>query len=284
MKRTDMNKNWIAAGILGIVLGNCCNAYAQETLGSGMSLDDLQGGAKKRNALVESARIKTIVVSPATAPTPLLKYRLWPSTTELKPGSAYVNMSRAIGMFQSVPEKNLREWRVFQIANEEKEWKAIVVAEHLKPFESILQELEIMALREDFTWDQRIRDLRGRALFEHDLSEVDKARELQKIIRWRSVERVKRNDFKGAVQTWKSGFRLARLVGSGELLVQSMVATGMERTIQEGILDAIQEPGCPNLYWALATVPHSQEPMQRSIQLEHANLERMFPIFDDTQV
>ena len=181
------------------------------------------------------------------------------------------------------PEKKLREWNAFQNDHEKDIASSKAIEDQLRLFHSTLAELHILSEREDVTWDHRIRDLSGSGLYHYMLPELQQTRDLGRLLRWQAIERLQRGDFEGTIQSVRSGFRLAYLVRSGETVIQQLVANAIEAMMEEALLVAIQQPGCPSLYWALATVPQDSESMCRALQIEMSAIGRMLSVFSDNE-
>jgi hypothetical protein len=53
----------------------------------------------------------------------------------------------------------------------------------------------------------------------------------------------------------QTGFAMARHAGNGPTLIQYLVGVAMVRMMCERLEELIQQPGAPNLFWALTTLP-----------------------------
>jgi hypothetical protein len=72
-------------------------------------------------------------------------------------------------------------------------------------------------------------------------------------------------------------------VRQGETLIQQLVGIAIEGIMQGVVEDAIRTPGCPNLYFALATVPHERRPMFRALEFEISSFKRVFPLLNEPE-
>ena len=112
------------------------------------------------------------------------------------------------------------------------------------------------------------------------LPEVQQYRELARLLRFRALEQLGRRDFDGAIDSIRCGYRLAAFVRQGETVIQQLVGVAIEWIMQSVVEDAIRTPGCPNLYFALATVPHERGPLIRAMEFELSSYKRVLPLLD----
>lgn len=203
-----------------------------------MTLDELKASEESQRQNAGSKKVRTLLITKAIEPTPIFKHWLWPLPTDLKPGSAYVNLSRALVKYQLTPEKKLREWNAFQMDHEKDIANSKEIEDQLHLFQPTLAELHTSSEREDVTWDHRIRDLSGTGLYHYMLPELTQVRDLGRLLRWQAIERLQRGDFEGTIKSVRTGFRLAHLVRSGETVIQQLVANAIEAMMEEALLDS----------------------------------------------
>jgi hypothetical protein len=280
---------WAHSTALGFCLGLFCTASLEaqsdkpkQQLGSTMTLERLTKGPAKP----ESAKPKrqlVMAVEPADQPTPIFRYRFWPHPRSLRAGNAYLHFSRALTLSLQVQVLQKKAWNDYQVALGDADPKAEDIAKHIAPYQMTLNELEQFAKCEDMSWDHRLRDIEGPAIYSFLLPEVQEARSLARLLRFRILEQLQRGDFDGAFMSIQTGYRLASFLRNGETLIQQLVGVAIEGIMQSVVLDAIRTPGCPNLYWALATVPHTPQPMQRAMELEFSTVERLVPVLQDAE-
>jgi hypothetical protein len=108
-----------------------------------------------------NANVLIINAEPAGEPHVALRYRLYPSHRDLKPGAAAPHFARAVMLFLEKSERERHQWNQFQEAHEAHGEKSNI-DEELSPFAVVLTELEKFGHCEDLTWDDRLRDLSGK--------------------------------------------------------------------------------------------------------------------------
>jgi len=244
--------------------------------GSTMTLQQLQQAQKKSGELPEPIKFRA-----AKEPSPALKCRLYPARWELKPGSALLHFTRAQILFLQMPQEKQTEWKksFFEDKNPTDQELASVVAS----LQNVLNELHELAISEDFEWDHRIRDVRGPEVYFYLLPDVQEARSMGRLLRLKIKHQLMQRDFDGAISSISDGMRLAEFVGQGETIIQKLVGIAIAAIMRECILDAIATPGCPNLYWALASVPRPIIDMNESLLWEVGNIHRVLPMLAEAE-
>lgn len=258
----------------------CCGQESQ--LGSTATLEQIRKGRQDEPAepaVPKIPRETDLVTEPAAAPAMKLEHRFWPNELTLKPGTAVVHLDRALLSYQKLGQPTLQEWTKYQVALGDASPDPADLTKRLQMFEQVYKELERFAECEDQNWDLRLRDLQYQEFFGFLLPEVQEYRELARLLRFRALEQLGRKDFAGAIATIRCGYRLAAFVRQGETLIQQFVGIAVEGIMQGCVEEAIRTPGCPNLYFALATVPQERRSMLRALEFEMSSIERALPIF-----
>jgi hypothetical protein len=244
--------------------------------GSTMTLQQLQQAQKKAEELPPPLKVVA-----AAEPAPALKYRFYPTPWELKPGSALLHFARAQIVFLQFPKESQKEWQLW--FSDEKTPSATELASAVAALEHVFNELHELANSEDLTWDHRIRDLRGPEVYAYLLPDVQEVRTMARMLRLKIKHQLRQQDFDGAISSIRDGIRLAEFVGHGETIIQKLVGIAIAAIMRECIQDAISTPGCPNLYWALATIPQPIVDMSESLLWEIGNIHRVLPMLDEAR-
>lgn len=245
-------------------------------VGSTMTLQQLQHAAKKADTPPDPLKVE-----PADEPKPALKYRLYPARSELRPGSALLHYMRAQMMFSEMPKEKQTEWQTFWDDGKNPDDHELAAA--VAALQNIYSELHDLAMSEDMTWDHRIRDLRGPAIYSYLLPDVQQSRAMARLLRLKVKHQLRQREFDGAISTISDGLRLAEFVGQGETLIQKLVGIAITSIMGECIQDAISTSGCPNLYWALATVPHPLLDINESVLWELNNIRHVLPALSEAE-
>ena len=228
-----------------------------ETLGSTMTLEQLNGTKEFRRKEREEQPI--LLVQPAAEPVPALKYRFHPNAWECNPTTAQLHFVRLLATFLEMPAEHRLRWQ-------SSEWldpshpdgpSDTEVENAMQALQFVYEELHLLALSEDMSWDHRLRDLQGSDVYAYRLADVQGVRAFARLLDLRVTWQLKQRDFDGAIDSIRDGLRLAEFVRQGETLIQQLVGIACAAIMRENIKEAIATPGCPNLYWALASLPRT---------------------------
>lgn len=250
--------------------------------GSAMTLERL----KEKSSDQREKRSPILEVSPAAEPVPALKYRLRPTVWEQKPLSAMLHYMR---INTNLLDRGQQSWQKYETEdwltkNHQNGPSPEQLAEAMKSLESVFEQVHELALAEDFSWDHRLRDLEGSAVYQYLLPDVQQARRLARFLILRVRHQLNQNDLDGAVQTAGDGLRLAEFVNNGEFAIQQLVAIAIAAiTSEEMILEIIQHPDSPNLYWALAALPRPFVQVNDSIQWEFHAIFQVLPMLQEAK-
>lgn len=226
------------------------------------------------------------ICSLSAQPTPAFQYRFWPSRFDLRPGSAQTHFYRAIlqrsFVSQGLPKEKSDELN--QLLGLDMEEVPVEAArEFVERFESVFVELEAMAQSEDNSWDLRLRDLRGKDIWNFRLEDVQQARTLARFLQVKIAAQIAERDYAGATDSIRAGFRLAAFVGQGESIIQGLVGVAIENVMLSAVEFAIRSPECPNFYWALQTLPTPLVPLRDAVESELGMVFLMFPMLNESE-
>jgi hypothetical protein len=216
-----------------------------------------------------------LVVQPAAAPTPALKYRLLPEVRDTKPGNAAQFYYRAFspewyGMLRdnklstklyevsAAPLKDVPRDEVGFIDN----W-------------SMLKEVDRAARLQSCDWDltERLRE-EGIGML---LPDVQSMRFFAVLLKVRAKLELLDGRHGKAAYTLQTGLKMGRDVADGPLLIQYLVGAAVCATMLDEIDEFIQTPGAPNLYWALTDLPRPLLPLRKALQGERLTIDTYFP-------
>ena len=180
------------------------------------------------------------------APRPALRYLLLPELKEMTPGNPIPNYLKALldqdlaSLQEDLPPAALRQ--------------ADRAARMDRPDWQLLTRLRID----------------GIALLLPDLQKMrDLARGLQK----RFHHEVSLRQFDDALVTAKTMFALSRHMGENPTLIGTLVGIAIAAITIDPLEEMLQQPGCPNLYWALTQLPDPLVPMDKAVEGERIFLD-----------
>lgn len=208
----------------------------------------------------------------AAEPRPALKYQLLPEFMERIPGNAAVYYGKVTAeqrRFFSNQENldNIERWRqspLEELRNDEVRL----------PLGSIEYYLDRAARCEDCDWQLPIRE---ESLYTILLPELQQTRQFARILGTKARIHIARGEFDEAVKTLKTGYAVGQDAAAGETLVNGLVGISNCSIISDQVLEFVQQPDAPNLYWALTALPRPLIDLRGAVESEMHALELSFP-------
>ncbi|MFT3879509.1 MAG: hypothetical protein QM703_07610 [Gemmatales bacterium] len=236
----------------------------------------------------EPGEPRILNVAPAAAPSPSLKYRLLPASTELVPGNAaalyyrtFAFLSEAHPLFKKALQGNPRTDDKGEEYSQTDRWLTMPlkdlpqkeVEDFLGQFNMYLREMTLAIHRQNCDWD-----VHGRA----DgllilMPEVQSFRSLANIIALKARLQIAQGYFDQAVQTLQINFKLAEHLCRGPTVIHTLVGMAIARMSLVQLEALIQTNQGPNLYWALSTLPRPFADLKEAIEFEPNNVFRLMP-------
>jgi hypothetical protein len=112
--------------------------------------------------------------------------------------------------------------------------------------------LERGARCESCDWDIPIREQEFYSIL---LPDIQTARSSASIIAARARLEIADGNYDEAVHTLQTGYAFGRHVAHGPTLIQGLVGVSIATQMSSQVETLLQQPGAPNLYWALASLP-----------------------------
>jgi hypothetical protein len=216
-----------------------------------------------------------LTLHPAAAPAPVGKYRLLPGRLEQIPGNAtvfYGKVKAEEQTFFGQPNliDKLDQWQEMPLAELR---KAKVSIPHASLF-FLMQGAKCRFC----DWQLPIGQL---PYYEILLPDVQESRTFSRMLAAQARLEIAEGKFDDAMKTFQSNYALARNVAEGETIVNGLVGVAMCGIMLPQVTEFIQQPGSPNLYWALTMLPTPMIDMQTSVELESMGMELTFPELKD---
>jgi hypothetical protein len=205
--------------------------------------------------LTPTEMVVRLTVQPMDAPKPALRYLLLPDLKEMTPGNPIPNYLQCF-FDQDFPadRENLRKSALRQ---------ADRAARMDKPDWQILPRLKTD----------------GIGLL---LPDVQKMRQLALELQGRFREEIAQRRFNDALRTAKTMFSLSRHVGEHPTLIGDLVAIAIANVAIIPLEEMLEQPGCPNLYWALTNLPNPLISLDKGMEGERASIRGEFKELDDS--
>jgi hypothetical protein len=194
----------------------------------------------------------TLDVQPAAAPVPALKYQLLPEIAEMNPGNAVP------AYLKCYAEQN--NFFFSKPSVDERERLLVCPLTDIKPGSltgyggSALKQADRAARLEYADWNllPQMRE-QGYSLL---LPEVQQIRMLATTLAVRCRGQMVDKDFDGAVGSLKTIFALGRHMGDHPTVISGLIGLAIAQIGCNVIEEFVQQPGAPNLYWALTGLPN----------------------------
>jgi hypothetical protein len=209
------------------------------------------GPPREAEAETETETLIRLRVTPAAAPQPALRYLLLPEHRELNPGNPCLGYLKCFMEQQRFfHDKEAVQRRAVLLAMPLKD----LPVQELRDYGAVALSQADWAARLDSPDWQILLKLKtdGPGVLLPDLMPLQPLADALKV-RFRVA--VAQRRFDDAIRTAKTMFALARHLGEHPTLVGNSVGFGIARTALGPLEEMLEQPGCPNLYWALTNLP-----------------------------
>jgi hypothetical protein len=213
----------------------------------------------------------------AAAPTPALKYRLLPSAADRLPGNAAAEYGKVMA----------EQWTYFNkyvIGDELEKWREMPLAqlrgEDVPLPGNSIYFLERGAKCRYCDWQLPIGDVPFYTIL---LPEAQQSRMYSRVLAVKARRDIAKSDFDEAIKTFQTNYALARNIAEGETFVNGLIGIAMCGIMYPQVLEFIQQPGAPNLYWALSALPTPLVDMNDALEVESKGLELSFSQLKDVE-
>ncbi len=208
-------------------------------------------------------------VQPMPMPKPALRYQLLPEVRELNPGNSVQWYLRCFAeqrnfFFNKEPVAERTKYLSMPLSE--------VPGESLRSYGgSALSQADWAARLDNCDWEA-LRKAQGED-DDQRVIEIGPIRELGRAFRVRLRGEIARKDFDSAIRTTKTMFALARHLGMHPTLAANCLGIEIANLAMASLEEMVQQPGCPNLYWALAELPCPLVEIRKGLQGERARLD-----------
>jgi hypothetical protein len=217
-----------------------------------------------------------LVVGPAAAAKPSLKYRLIPDRRDLTPGNAATLYYRAMASFvensqllKEIREQYWYDWMETPV----KDLPMEQVREKLGLARHLLHEVELASRCKDCDWQIEDRS-EGIGLL---LPEVQGFRNVGVVLAVRARYEIAQGKWDEAARTLQTGYAAGRHMGKGPTFIHVLIGGAIARWMDQQVEAWIQQPGAPNLYWALTDLPRPYLNPELAVEQESRMIDRMIP-------
>jgi hypothetical protein len=213
------------------------------------------------------------------SPKPALKYQLLPELAEMNPGNPILGylkcfMEQQNFFFNKGEVDNREKWQTMPLAD--------LPAAKLRHYgRGPLTRCDEAARLDTPDWQilQKVKTDGYRLL----LPEVQQLRSMAGALKVRFRGDVIDRRFDDGVTTAKTMFALSRHLAEHPSLISNLVGVAIANLAISPLEEMIQQPGCPNLYWALTNLPDPLIDLRKGVQGERLMIDGEFIGFDQKE-
>jgi hypothetical protein len=216
-----------------------------------------------------------LVVQPAAAPSPALKYRLLPELRDTTPGNAVQFYYRAFSpewqFYRHDHKAHLKlheavEAPLKDVPRDDVGWVAT---------SKMLKEVDRAARKQHCDWNltERMREEGASVL----LPDIQSMREFAALLKLRAKLELLDGRHDKVAYTLQTGLAMGRHTAEGPCLIECLVGLAICNIMLGEIEEWIQQPSAPNLYWALTDLPRPLVPLKKPFQGERIMLDAYLP-------
>jgi hypothetical protein len=232
-----------------------------------------------QNPPKETETVIRLTVQPMTAPKPALKYQLLPELKEMMPGNPILGYLKCF-----MEQQNFFHNK--EVIAEREKWTSAPLADlPLKQLHDYgggaLRRADEAARLDAPDWQILLKAKKeGIRLL---LPEVQELRNLAWCLQLRFRVQVAEGDFDHAIVTAKTMLALSRHMAEHPTLISDLVGIAIAQLAMRPLEEMLEQPGCPNLYWALTDLPHPFIDLRKGLQGERLLTEPIFGFLDESE-
>ncbi|MCA9137159.1 MAG: hypothetical protein KDB00_10380 [Planctomycetales bacterium] len=206
-----------------------------------------------------SEPIRSLTLHPQGQPDPVLRYRLWPAPEKRRYRATMTAVNRALLLVGQVPtsdkQRFLDHYDTWSAASFDQFPVADAKADVL-PFETAIAVLRSGENWMDTHYDLGIEEMSMQEKLGTLLPEFQETRDLARLLCVRARVAAAEKRWDDAIADLRLGFRLSEVAGhSTNTLLGRLIGSAISEVLMDATETMIQQPDCPNLYWALAGLP-----------------------------
>jgi hypothetical protein len=225
-----------------------------------------------------SETVIQLTVQPAAAPKPALRYLLLPELREMNPGNPIQNYLKCFAEQQNFFfNKEAADRREKLLTTPLKDLPARELEDYGG---NALRQADWAARLDKPDWEILLQcKTEGIGLL---LPDVQQMRTLANALKVRFRAEVALGRFDDAIRTAKTMFALARHMTESPTLISDLVGIAIAAVTIGPLEEMIEQPGCPNLYWALTNLPSPLISLNGGIEGERMLIRGQFRELDDS--
>jgi hypothetical protein len=215
-----------------------------------------------------------LVVDPAPEPIPALKYQLLVPAESRVPGNAAPIYSRIVHERNDSWKKKLHDESDRFLEMPRDDFPPDEVGQFLADFRGATDQLSAAARRSNCDWEYVIE---GQDPLFIMLSDAQFMRTYARLLALKARYELRSGDLSAAVGSLRDGLALGQHVANAPFLVNQLIGIAIGGVMLGEVDQFVEQPGAPNLYWALAALPRPLVSLRRGAATESGFLELKFP-------
>lgn len=222
---------------------------------------------------------RSLSLTPMPEPRAALAYRLFPLSSERKDGNAVPIYLR---LNHEQNDAARRDWSETPLKWNEGPVDKIPLKDaraFLTHYARFLRQLELGARRKTADWNYTLDE--GDGVINILLPDAQMMRGYVPMLLLKARVELADGDFAASAHWFETGFAYSRHVGDGPFLINRLVGVACASQFADGLLDFVDRPDAPNLYWSLVNLPRPLIDMRDSLDLEYLFLGMQFPDLAD---
>jgi hypothetical protein len=235
-----------------------------------VSMPDARAQADK-----DKPRMVELSLQPAPEANPAFAYRLHVPLPKREGGNSALSYYRAITLLPNQPNDTNWDRMVDLLGTNVASLRSMSLEALPK---NALRELRTGAHREYCRWELPMKDGMGMLL-----PELAKLKRLAQAAAVQARIQIAHDDWEGALDTLTDGFALGHDAGSGSTLINGLVGIAIGQIMLNQVEQFVQQPGAPNLYWALSALPRPYVDLRLSMEWENRFMFLQFPELRDLE-
>jgi hypothetical protein len=223
---------------------------------------------------------RSLAVTPAVQPVPALKYRLYPSNMERKEGNA-------VPIYLRFAHERI-DARKQQLRDEPYKWNKLPLEklplDEVKKFldngrlKYELRQLDLGARRRTADWSYTLDAGDPIGMLLPDMQEM---RIQAPLLVLKARVEIAEHRYADALHTLETGFSFSQQISEAPFLISALVGIACAYQFTDCLLQLIERPDAPNVYWALTVLPRPLIDLRWGFEFEHELLELQFPDLAD---
>lgn len=206
-------------------------------------------------------------VSPAKAPVPALKYRLFPIEPDRTPGDAAPIYLRINVEMNDAARKEIAEKPAAWLALPIDQFPVAEARKFVDHWGGKLQQVAFGTRRQTCHWNYTLPEQREHAI-EIVLPDAQEMRSWSKVLALKARVEIAEGRYDDAIRTIETGLAFSRHVGEGPFLINGLIGVSLADVMLTRLHEFIAQPGAPNLYWALTALPRPLIDLRAAMEVE----------------